>query len=55
MTAIAYLGTATPELTDSQIEAIFANLDSVFNNVVLYAFLHGKRNPLAKGLQSTKF
>ncbi|PBK62469.1 hypothetical protein ARMSODRAFT_1024882 [Armillaria solidipes] len=39
--AITYLGTATPELTDSQIKAIFANLDVVFNDIMLNAFFHG--------------
>ncbi|SJL13967.1 uncharacterized protein ARMOST_17419 [Armillaria ostoyae] len=39
--AITYLGTATPELTDSQIKAIFANLDVGFNDVMLNAFFHG--------------
>ncbi|KAK0433260.1 hypothetical protein EV421DRAFT_1441328 [Armillaria borealis] len=39
--AITYLGTATPELTDSQIEAIFVNLDTQLNNMPFAAFLHG--------------
>ncbi|PBK90490.1 hypothetical protein ARMGADRAFT_1111858 [Armillaria gallica] len=39
--AITYLGTAAPELTDSQIKAIFANLDVRFNDIMLTAFFHG--------------
>ncbi|KAK0468889.1 hypothetical protein IW261DRAFT_1573349 [Armillaria novae-zelandiae] len=41
MTTMSYLGTATPELTDSQIEAVFANLDAEFNSMMLDAFSHG--------------
>ncbi len=53
--AITYLGTAAPELTDSQIKAIFANLDVGFNDIMLNAFFHGKRNYTRKGFQSTNF
>ncbi|KAK0209537.1 hypothetical protein IW262DRAFT_1498350 [Armillaria fumosa] len=41
MTTVAYLGTATPKLTDSQIKAIFATLDAEFNTIMLNAFSHG--------------
>ncbi|SJL13954.1 uncharacterized protein ARMOST_17405 [Armillaria ostoyae] len=41
MATITHPRTATPELTDSEIEAIFVNLDAVFNSIMLNAFLHG--------------
>ncbi|KAK0468876.1 hypothetical protein IW261DRAFT_1612733 [Armillaria novae-zelandiae] len=41
MATVTYLGTATPELTDSQIKAIFAALDAEFNTIMLNAFFHG--------------
>ncbi|KAK0466539.1 hypothetical protein IW261DRAFT_1426883 [Armillaria novae-zelandiae] len=44
MTTVTYLGTATPELTDIQIKAIFANLDAEFNTMMLNAFSHASRN-----------
>ncbi|PBK62452.1 hypothetical protein ARMSODRAFT_980721 [Armillaria solidipes] len=44
MTARTYPRTDTPDLTDSQIEDIFFNLDTEFNDVKLAAFLYASRN-----------
>ncbi|KAK0221150.1 hypothetical protein EDD85DRAFT_262820 [Armillaria nabsnona] len=41
MTVRQYLGTATPELTDSQIKKIYVALDTRLNNAVLTASLYG--------------
>ncbi|KAK0221110.1 hypothetical protein EDD85DRAFT_941538 [Armillaria nabsnona] len=41
MIAAAYVGTATPVLTDSQINDIFIRLDTQFNQVMIHAFTHG--------------
>ncbi len=43
MTVRTYPGTAIPELTDNQIKDIFADLDANLNDVMLDAFLYGKR------------
>ncbi len=44
MTAKIYPGAATPNLTDSQVKAIFAAQDTHINTTILQAFLLGKRN-----------
>ncbi|PBK62438.1 hypothetical protein ARMSODRAFT_605449 [Armillaria solidipes] len=41
MIAAAYVGTAMPVLTDSQIKDIFIHLDTQFNQVMIHAFTHG--------------
>ncbi|KAK0435524.1 hypothetical protein EV421DRAFT_2022477 [Armillaria borealis] len=41
MTARTLFRTAAPELTDSQIKAIFVNRDELFNRVILAALLYG--------------
>ncbi len=43
MIASIYLGTAVPELTDSQIKDILVNLDTSSNRVMLAALLYGKQ------------
>ncbi|SJL13989.1 uncharacterized protein ARMOST_17441 [Armillaria ostoyae] len=43
MTAGTYLGTAMPELTDSQIKDLFVALDIQFNDTILCAFLYASR------------